>query len=391
MSEQPTHSYALDDNDNHTLPSWIYNDARFFELERRELFARSWQVACHASEIAEPGDYLTLDFVGERIAVARLQDGSITAFHNTCRHRAHQVITGEKGNCKRAHVCPYHGWTYATDGRLRGIPGGSEADLAQVGHGLLPVDHEVFMGFVFIRLKAEGPSVAERLAPYAELLAAYRIDEMQCNGDLTVEEHPIDWKNMMDNYQEGYHVAIGHPGLNQMMDSQYEVHSDVALGTSFASHRFKAEPAGEPDEFTYMSLRPAAPHLTGDHGQRVSYLSLFPLVNIGLQPDSVHYYLFQPLGPGRAAYRTVSFALPNASRQAQAAQAAIGRVWEQVVSEDNRLTRSVQQGLEGTAYQYGFLSPRETGVRAFRDWMRARLPIVRREVRPALAEPLPLN
>lgn len=391
MSEQARHAYVEGNDDNHTLPSWIYNDARYYELERRQLFTRSWQIACHVSEIAEPGDYITLEFVGERIAVARLQDGSITAFHNTCRHRAHQVITGKQGNCKRAHVCPYHGWTYAQDGRLRGIPGGSEADMEQVGHGLLAVDHEVFMGFVFIRLEADGPSVAERLAPFAELLAAYRIEEMQCNGDLTVEEHPIDWKNMMDNYQEGYHVAIGHPGLNQMMDSQYEVRADAELGTSFASHRFKDQPAGGPDEFAYMSLRPRAEHLPGDHAQRISYLSLFPLVNIGLQPDSVHYYLFYPLGPGRAAYRTVSFALPNASRQTQAAQAAVGRIWEQVVSEDNQLTRSVQQGLEGAAYQYGFLSPREAGVRAFRDWMRAQLPIVRHEVRPTAGEPLPLD
>lgn len=378
----PLHALA-DDRDNHTLPSWIYNDARFFELEKQEIFASSWHIACHISEIANPGDYITLKFLGERIAVARLQDGRISAFHNTCRHRAHQVITGEAGNCKRVHVCPYHGWTYEQDGRLRGIPGGSEADLQQVGHGLLPVDHEVFMGFVWIRLKAEGPSVAERLAPYAELLAAYRIDEMQANGDLTVEEHSIDWKNMMDNYLEGYHVAVGHPGLNQMVEGGYDVEADVTLGTSFATHLLKETPAGGPDEFAYLSVRPQASHLPGDHGRRWSYLSLFPNVNIGLQPDSIDYFVFYPQGPGRAAFRTASFSLPNAQPEVQAARVAAGRVWEQVQEEDNQLTESVQRGLEGMAYQYGYLSPRETGVRAFRDWIRERLPVAREEVRPA--------
>ncbi|WP_313464164.1 aromatic ring-hydroxylating oxygenase subunit alpha [Pseudomonas nitroreducens] len=391
MNTPAEHTAIEGNDDNHTLPSWIYNDARYFELEREELLARSWQIACHISEIANPGDYITREFIGERIAVARTQDGQITAFHNTCRHRAHQVITGQKGNCKRAHVCPYHGWTYASDGRIRGIPGGSEADLEQVGHGLLPVEHEVFMGFVFIRLKDGGESVAERLAPFSELLAAYRIDEMQSTGEATFEEHQIDWKNMMDNYQEGYHVAIGHPGLNQMMDSQYDIQAIPELGVTFASHKFKPEPAGGPDEFTYMSLRPDAEHLPRDHGQRISYLSLFPLVNIGLQPDSIHYYIFYPLGPGRAAYRTESFSLPNVSLRTEAAQVAMNNVWDQVVSEDNQLTRSVQLGLEGGAYKFGFISPREPGLRAFRDWMRARLPIVRLETRPPVGEPISLT
>lgn len=372
-----------DDSDNHTLPSWIYNDARFFELEKEEIFSRSWHIACHVSEIANPGDYVTLTFLGERIAVARTQEGVITAFHNTCRHRAHQVITGERGTCKRVHVCPYHGWTYGQDGAIRGIPGGSEADVKQVGHGLLPVDHEVFMGFVWIRLKAEGPSVAERLAPFAELLAAYRIEQMVGNDDLCVEEHPIDWKNMMDNYLEGYHVAVGHPGLNQMVESAYDVSADVARGTSFATHKLKDHPAGGPDEFAYLSIRSAGDHLPDDHGRRWSYLSIFPNVNIGLQPDSIDYFIFYPQGPGKATFRTASFSLPNASPEVQAARVAAGRVWAEVQEEDNQLTASVQQGLEGSAYAFGYLSPRETGVRAFRDWIRQRLPIAREEQRPS--------
>lgn len=383
MFEPNSSRPQAEDRDNHTLPSWIYNDERFFQLEKDEIFSRSWHIACHISEIANPGDYVTLKFLGERIAVARLQDGSITAFHNTCRHRAHQVITGERGTCKRVHVCPYHGWTYGQDGGIRGIPGGSEADVQQVGHGLLPVDHEVFMGFVWIRLKSEGPSVAERLAGFSELLAAYRIDEMVPNDDLSVEEHAVDWKNMMDNYLEGYHVAVGHPHLNRMLESAYDVEASVENGVSYATQLLKDHPAGGPDEFAYLSIGCTAPHLPGDHGRRWSYLSVFPNVNIGLQPDSIDYFIFYPLGPGRAVFRTASFSLPNASPEVQAARVAAGRIWSQVQEEDNQLTESVQRGFEGSAYPFGYLSPRETGVRAFRDWIRQRLPIAREEQRPS--------
>lgn len=382
MSEQrDTPSRPGPDGDNHTLPSWVYNDARFFDLERNEIFSTSWNLACHVSEVASPGDYVTLKLSGERAVITRLDDGTIKAFHNTCRHRAHQVIGAERGRCQRVHICPYHGWTYNPDGSLRGIPGGTEQDVAQAV-GLPPIETEVFAGFVWIRFKSGAPSVAQRLARYKDLLSAYRIEDMRSNQDRTLEEHPVDWKNMMDNYLEGYHVGKGHPSLNRMVESRYDVQADPAGGTSFATHLLKAEPAGGPDEFAYLSIRSSASQLPGDHGRRWSYLTLFPNVNIGLQPESVDYFTIQPIGPGRALFRTESFSLPDAPPEVQAARVAAGRVWEQVQAEDNALTESVQRGLEGSSYRHGYLSPQEAGVRAFRDWIRERLPIARQETRP---------
>lgn len=377
----PTLPHGPSADDNHTLPAWIYRDARFHELERREIFASSWNLACHVSELAEAGDFVALRLSGERVVVTRLEDGRVHAFHNTCRHRAHAVVAAPRGNCTRAHVCPYHGWTYLPDGRLRGIPGGSEQDLAQAG-GLPPIETEVFAGFVWIRLRSEGPSVAERLARFADLLAAYRIGDMRHNDDFWTEEHPVDWKNMMDNYLEGYHVARGHPGLNQLVEGPYDVDADALTGACLATHRLRAEPAGGPDQFAYLSIRSAGDHLPGDHGRRWSYLSLFPNVNIGLQPESIDYFVFDPLGPGRAAFRTASFSLPDARPEVQAARVAAARIWEPVQAEDNALTASVQIGLEGSSYRHGYLSPQEPGVRAFRDWIRARLPVARQESRP---------
>jgi len=369
------------DADNHTLPAWIYKDRRFHELERSRIFSASWNLACHVSQLARPGDYVTLKLSGERAAITRLDDGSIKAFHNTCRHRAHQVIGAERGHCERVHVCPYHGWTYNKDGRLRGIPGGTEQDVAQA-RGLPEIETEVFAGFVWIRFEPGGPSVAQRLSRYADLLAAYRIEDMQPNGDFAAEEHEIDWKNMMDNYLEGYHVAMGHPGLNRMVQGRYDVEADPAAGTSFATHLLKDQPAGGPDEFAYLSIKPSGGHLPGDHARRWSYLTLFPNVNIGLQPESVDFFSIYPLGPGRALFRTESFSLPDARAEVQAARIAAGRVWEQVQAEDNALTESVQRGLEGCSYRHGYLSAHEPGVRAFRDWIRERLPMARQETRP---------
>ncbi len=374
---QSDNSNSDDYSDDRTLPAWIYNDPGFFELEKQHIFKSNWIIACHVNEIPKSGDFVTFNFMKERAVVTRMEDGSVKAMHNTCRHRAHQVVTAAAGNCKRVHVCPYHGWTYNLDGTLRGIPGGTEKQLKQAACGLPAIESEIFAGFVWVRFGSEGPSVAERLAPFAALLEGFRIETMVPNHDMVVEQHDVDWKNMMDNYLEGYHVTMGHPGLSEMMEPAYDVTADAVAGTSFATHLLRSVPNGGPDEREYLTTLPEFPHLPDDHARRWSYLSLFPNVNIGLQPDCIDFFVIYPIGPGRAEFRSASYSLPTITDQGRRAREASGRVWAVVQEEDNNLTKSVQRGLEGSSYQYGILAPAEPAVRAFRDWIQARLPIAR--------------
>lgn len=382
MSQEFTkHIDQINVSDHHTLPAWVYNDQHFYQLEQQKIFHANWMIACHVNEIPKPGDFVTVNFMRERALVTRLENGAVRAVHNTCRHRAHQVVIAPSGNCQRVHVCPYHGWAYNPDGTIRGIPGGDEQQIKQAGCGLPKIDSEVFAGFVWIRFSSEGASVADRLAPYAPLLAAFQIEEMQPNNDLTVEQHNVDWKNMMDNYLEGYHVSKGHPALNSMMQPVYDVTADSVSGTSFATHKLSDKPAGGPDEREYLETLPDFPHLPNDYARRWNYLSLFPNVNIGLQPESIDFFVICPLGPGRAEFRSASYALPDPRPAVQKARKAAGRIWAVVQREDNRLTDSVQRGLEGGSYQCGYLTAAEPAVRAFRDWIQARLPIAKQSQR----------
>ena len=74
--------------DGFSLPGWIYRDPDFLEAEKERVFATSWQIVCHLSDIPRPGDYHTLDFLGEPLIAVRSEDGHIKAFFNVCRHRA---------------------------------------------------------------------------------------------------------------------------------------------------------------------------------------------------------------------------------------------------------------------------------------------------------------
>src|ERR1700683_380204 len=83
----------------HSLPAWLYMDPGFFESERRHLFAHSPHLVCHVNDIPNPGDYQTLDILGEKYFSLRGADGVVRSFHNVCRHRASRIAQGESGNC----------------------------------------------------------------------------------------------------------------------------------------------------------------------------------------------------------------------------------------------------------------------------------------------------
>src|SRR5277367_5001703 len=151
------------DLDGFSLPGWIYRDADFLEAEKERVFATSWQVICHLNDIPKPGDYHTLDFLGEPLVAVRGQDLGVKAFFNVCRHRAARLLDGGAGHCAGRIVCPYHAWSYDFHGRLTTVPLLEEfAGLSLDRYGLKPVETEIYKGFVFVRLKSSrGPSVAD--------------------------------------------------------------------------------------------------------------------------------------------------------------------------------------------------------------------------------------
>ena len=132
-----------------------------------------------------------MDVVGERALVVRGKDGVVRAFHNMCRHRGCRVVADSQGNCKNALVCPFHGWVYNLDGTLRGAARPrSFPDLDKTEFGLMPLELEIWMGFIFIRFrKGPQPSVAELMKPIeAEIRALQRRRHGAVLGHLVPED-----------------------------------------------------------------------------------------------------------------------------------------------------------------------------------------------------------
>jgi phenylpropionate dioxygenase-like ring-hydroxylating dioxygenase large terminal subunit/AcrR family transcriptional regulator len=366
----------------YTLPAWAYASEEFHELEKEHLLLPGWQVVCHVSEVARSGDYVAFEFFGRRGFVVRDDAGELRAFHNVCAHRAHAVVSGERGNCTKFLTCLYHGWTYHLDGRNRSVSAPDTfAKFDRANFGLKKIELEVYLGMVFIRFRGGEPGVADRMQPYAAELAHYRIDQMVPLDDLWVQDLEIDWKNVVENYVEDYHFPIGHPGLSALMESQYDREVRDS-GTMRLSHRMRARPLKSWSAERYAAFLPVIEHLPDDMRRRWTYFGLFPNVYFDIYPEWLDFFHIVPTGPGRVRIRARSFGFPDDRREMRAARWLCARLNARVQAEDEVLTRSVQQGLESGAYTRGILSDKEIVLAGFQDWIRARLPVANIVERP---------
>ena len=359
-----------------SLPAWTYRDTEFFAVERERIFRPSWQIVCHESDIPQPGDFHRLDYIGESVILMRGEDGAVRAFANTCRHRGARIVDAITG-CARMLVCPYHGWTYDSAGRLTGVPmKASYGELDLSAHGLQPVEVENFQGFLFVRLEDDGgPSVSAMLAPYLQEIAPYRFGALRATGRVTLRPRDVNWKVIGDNYSDGLHIAVAHPGLKRLMGEGYGVetsaHADKMWGP------IVERPSAKPSERAYQHLLPTVPHLPPERQRLWTYFKLWPNIAFDIYPDQIDFMQWLPLSPTRSLIREIAYAIPDERREMKAARYLNWRINRQVNAEDSALITRVQAGLEGESFTVGPLSEQEVALRHFCGRVRGIIPEAR--------------
>ena len=370
------------DEDASSLPAWIYHDADFFEAEKRAVFRGSWQLLCHLNDIPKAGDYHTLDFLGESLLAVRGEDGEVRSFHNVCRHRASRLLDGNNGNCGARISCPYHRWTYALDGRLVAVPqlkAFPGLDLQQ--HGLAPLEHEVYMGFVFVRLEPGQPSVREMMAPYANELAAYRMEELVPQGRVTLRPRQVNWKNVADNYSDGLHINIAHPGLTRLFGKGYGIEAQPWVDKMWGG--LLDAPSSNWSERLYQRFLPRVEQLPPERQRLWAYFKLWPNVAFDLYPDQIDFMQFLPVSPTETLIREIAYVHPDSRREMRAARYLNWRINRQVNLEDKALIERVQAGMASSSYTVGPLSENEVCLRSFARRMRQLIPQSRLHRAPA--------
>lgn len=355
------------------LPAWIYSDPDFFELEKRTIFRTSWQLVCHGSDLPNPGDYHCFDMLGESIVAVRGRDGEIRSFHNVCRHRASRLVDGPKGHCGGRITCPYHAWTYSLDGRLIGVPHRETfRDLKPELHGLVPLEQEIFMGFVFVRLEPGLPSVREMLAPYANELAAYRLEELVPQGRVTLRPRTVNWKNVADNYSDGMHIDVAHPGLSRLFGNSYGIEAQEWVDKMWGV--LQEKPSSNWSERRYQQLLPPVDHLPAERQRLWTYFKLWPNAAFDIYPDQIDFMQFIPVSPTQTIIREIAYVHPDTRREMRAARYLNWRINRQVNQEDTTLIARVQAGMASSSYTVGPLSENEVCLRSFTRRMHEMIP-----------------
>ena len=381
-----------DDWDRRGLPAWTYHSPAFLDLEKEALFRCHWQIACHVSDVPDAGDYITLDVVGERALIVRGKDGVVRGFHNLCRHRGSRVVADDQGNCRNALVCPFHGWVYNLDGTLRGAARPrSFPELDRKEFGLMPLDLEIWMGFVFIRFHAgPQPSVAELMKPFEAEIGHYRIAEMEPTWGMWTQTSPVNWKSVRDVDNEGYHVAMAHPALQDLYGPTYFDEPFVnGVCRSFATYNPHA--GRRPSVRAYRKLAPEPGHLPDELKQAWIYYGLFPNAVIAVIPEAVQFYQEFPLSSGETLLRGAIYRYPDESRAQAAARYLALRIDRETMAEDIQLTIWSNESMLSNAFSGFYLSDLEYGVRTHHDHVRAVLPVARLETAPEEKDMAALN
>ena len=333
----------------HALHASFYTDPAWLEFELQHVFGRSWQLAAHSGELAQPGDHVVGDVAGKPVLIVRQPDGGLRAFFNVCRHRAGPLATCN-GKGARALHCKYHGWTYELDGALRAATEMQDAqDFERSAIRLAPIQVREWQGLVFVALDAQAPpfeqvfgGIAERIAP-ADLshmrFAKRDIYKLDCN-----------WKVYVDNFLEGYHLPFVHPGLSRVLD--YRVY-DTEL---FDWYSLQHSPLRNND---------------GIYGDgNAFYYFIYPNIMLNITPGRLQTNRILPAGHGQCIVEFDYYYTDDPAVQARVeAEQAFS---DEIQAEDIGICQHVQQGLASGAYSAGRLNPkRESGVWHFQNLLRA--------------------
>ncbi|MEO9874929.1 MAG: aromatic ring-hydroxylating dioxygenase subunit alpha [Anderseniella sp.] len=352
-------------------PKEAYTDAVWFKNEMKTLFANAWIFAGTVHDFQQAGDYRTATCGNALLSVVRDKDGNLNALHNVCRHRGAELLDGTEGNCGGTIVCPYHRWTYAHDGSLRGVPNKMECfpDLDRSEFGLHPASVGVFRDLVFVNPVADA-DFETWIAP---------LQGKQWPHDLTAadvkEAAPLvydlkcDWKVFVENALDGYHLAYLHentlggplPGLNEW----------EAVGHHMIWH---ATEEGVRHRLPMKVREEAGNSGTIESASKTGYggvYYLFPATIIVPTPYGISVSTLQPIAAGRSRMTVRHWIGPWQSKDERkhipGFDKSTGIIssdnWKihpletgDFQTEDVWICEKIQRGLESPAYTHGPLS-----------------------------------
>ncbi len=203
-----------------SLHADAYTKAEWFEADQRQILARSWQWLCHTEKLRSPGSYVAATIADQPVVAVRDREGQLRAFYNVCKHRAHELLSGEGATANI--VCPYHAWSYRLDGKLAAARHTSHlVDFDKDQICLEQVSVEEFGGFIYVNLDPAATPLHEQSGNLGEEIAQWApdIERLTFSRRLTYEINS-NWKNVVDNFLECYHCHVAHEDFVSLVNME---------------------------------------------------------------------------------------------------------------------------------------------------------------------------
>jgi choline monooxygenase len=348
-----------------TLASRFYTDPHILEIEKDKIFRKTWQLVGTTMQpcgevngarktIADPETYFTANVAGEPVLIIRDKQGTLRAFSNVCRHRAGPIALGS--GCKNVMRCQYHGWTYTLEGKLIGTPDVDGVEFFDRSTmGMVPLRLETWGDFIFVNFDENVESLASVLGEIPNQTRGFEFDGLKLaeRRDYIID---CNWKVYVDNYLEGYHIPIAHPGLMKEIEyAQYRTDTSRYYSQQFAPIR--AMKPGDAER----AYAPGSSTL-----KEALYFWIFPNLMLNIYPDNLSTNLIVPLSHDKTLTIFEWFFHDTESAAAKERIAKAVAFSDEVQQEDILLCTNVQKGLNSTTYDRGRYSvKRENGVHHF--------------------------
>ncbi|MFT5503144.1 MAG: phenylpropionate dioxygenase-like ring-hydroxylating dioxygenase large terminal subunit [Gammaproteobacteria bacterium] len=333
-------AFSTDPLNSPTLPSRYYTDKDIYDEELKKVHQRAWNYVGHITDVPEPGSYITDVVAGQPIVIVKGHDEVIRAFYNVCAHRGHELLTGSGKLKGKGIVCPYHAWLFKLDGSLfkaRHTETIKDFDLSQFSLRDIPIAFSAGLIFVNFDQKCEpleasmsdlGISIQKYLPDIENFVAAHRL-----NYDINA-----NWKVVVDNFSEAYHIPVAHPQLSKVLEQDA---ADFQLEERWTFNGFRSRTG-----FEGFELEPGLPYCAWQAWPNICVLSL---------PGSENLIVLRmsPNGVDKCAER-VDVYTPKGDAENDPKLLAVRDLFMNMFNqEDIAIVESVQRGLSSLGYDQG--------------------------------------
>ena len=365
--------------ESHGLPNECYISEDYTKIERKKLFEDKWIVVGTASSIPKKGDAKPFNFLDLPIIILRDKKNKIRVFHNVCSHRGYKILQ-KSCNIKNAIRCPYHSWTYNTDGKLIATPhiGGmnkhSTKDFDKSASSLKEIRSAVWLDLIMINISNNEIKFEKYIKPLSD-----RWSKFWSEKDRKLISHSNDfgyfqlrancnWKFAIENYCESYHLPWVHPNLNSYSKIEDHYHIQglpnrfAGQGTTVYNPRLKGK-----EKF------PSFPNWPKDKEHIAEYVALFPNVMLGIHKDHYYAYWLEPVNHKYTIEHMEIYYVGDKaanSKKFKSLRKQNHKLWKGVQSEDVNIIEGMQEGRNSPSYNGGNFSPiMDNPTHHFHKWV----------------------